>query len=212
MSSSFFYSQDHDCSVCSSSLHPTLLSPSLMSAWEDVSSIIDLYWQEDPYLEMSEVEQSTTKALPPLPPQGAPQTSDLSIASIRSAPNSPTYLLSSSASTITSTSSSSSSSSTSTSSFSRRFRLKKAISNLSLRHKSSDHDLPPRSAKSDDGRNPVSQPSTPTLHPPRQDSKAYGVQTGIHPYNFFESSLNMSADYSVLEDGWLRLRTESRLR
>jgi hypothetical protein len=208
MSSSFFYSQDHDCSMCSSSLHPALLSPSLMSSWEDVSSIIDLYWYEDPYLETPEVEQPTTKARSTRPTIGARQASNSPTPSIRSAPSSPPSLFSSSASTITSTSSSLSTSSSS----SRRFRLKKAISNLSLRHKSSDHDLAPRSAKSEDGRTPVSDLLPPTSHPDTKDTAACAVERGIHPYNFFEASLHMSPDYSILEDGWLRLRNESWFR
>lgn len=208
MSSSFFYSQDHDCSVCSSSLHPDLSSPSVMSAWEDVSSIIDLYWDEDEYAETSKTHPTTTKTSSTRPSIAAHQIPDRSITATPSAVSSSPSLLSSSASTITSTSSSSSTSSLS----SRRRRLKKAISNLSLRHKSSDHDLALRSAKSEDGRTPFSDlpPLAPHLAP--DDARTCGTQSGIHPYNFFEASLYLGPDYSIFEDGWLRLRTESRLR
>jgi hypothetical protein len=45
-----------------------------------------------------------------------------------------------------------------------------------------------------------------------EDKRAGRINDEIHPYNFFEASLHMSPDYSVFEDGWLRLRTESRFR
>src|SRR2546423_7893196 len=183
MSSSFFYSQDHDCSVCSPSLHPTPLTPSLMSAWEDISSVIDLYWDDGPVIE----EQSSAKARPsPRTPAGS-QISDNSIASTPATGMISPTLLSSSASTITSTSSSPSTSS----SFSRRFRLKKAISHLSLRRKPSGHDPAPRSAQSLDGRTPVSHFLPPTSYPAEEEARACGVDNAIHPYNFFEASLYM---------------------
>lgn len=49
--------------------------------------------------------------------------------------------------------------------------------------------------------------------PPIEDKRAGRViDDGIHPYNFFEASLNISAEYSVWEDGWLRLRHEPEFR
>src|ERR1700722_4481753 len=175
MSSSFFYSQDHDCSVCSPDLHPTLLSPSLMSSWEEISSIIDLYWDEELDSEPPMIRKATNRARSTRPTKGPPQGSNSPIPSTPSSPGSPPSLLSSSSSAI-----SSSSSSSSTSSFSsRRTRLKKAIPNLSLHHKSSDKELAPRSAKSLNGRIPIPDLQPLTSHPPTEDMRACGMAADI---------------------------------
>src|SRR2546421_7125100 len=207
MSSSFFYSQDHDCPVCSPDLHPTLLSPSLMSSWEEVSSIIDLYWDEEPDSETPMTKKATTGAWSTRLTKGARQGSDSPIPSTPSTPGSPPSLLSSSSSATSSTSSSSSTSSFS----SRRTRLKKAIPNMSLRHKPSDKDLAAIGEKPR-RQNTNSQPAALDVASTHRRCASPWHAAEIHPYNFFEASLHMGADYSVLKDGWLRLRTKSQHR
>ena len=45
------------------------------------------------------------------------------------------------------------------------------------------------------------------------DLHTSGVDSGIHPYNFFDAALHIGDnDYTVMEDGWLRLRADLSTR
>ncbi len=194
MSSTFFYSSC-DCPICSPTLHTSFLDTS--------STPTSHHCEMDPY-EVSHTpteSRSQARAFTPVqsqarssrPTMGSRQTSDRSIASTSSQGS----VFSSASSTLTSAASYSSSSGRS---------LKNAMSKLSLRRKSSE--AQPEAAHIRQKRSI----SAPIPHPTTADLIASGMDVGIHPYNFFEASLHMGAEYTVLEDGWLRLRTESRLR
>lgn len=185
MSSSFFYSQDTDCPICSPTLHSSFLD--IPSSSRTPSGYFDL-----PIMDHYEHE-STTSAKHTIntrrPIMGSRQTTTSSNSSITS--NSST----------TTASSSSSSSSRAPSSSGKT--IKKALSRLS----------PARRRKSAEATRPE-----PTLAPPRTASaplpRRYHISfdespgAEIHPYDFFQASLYMGDDsYTVLEDGWLRLRS-----
>ena len=197
MSSTFFYSSCN-CPICSPTLHTSFLDMSSTPSEHHIP--MDQY--EVSHIPKAPSSQATaftpvqSQARPARPTLGSRQTSDSSIASTSSQGS----VFSSASSNITSATSYSSLSSKS---------LRKAISKLSLRRKSSEAQI---QASHTERKRCISAPiPIPITHPTTADLIASGMDAGIHPYNFFEASLHMGADYTVLEDGWLRLRTESHL-
>ena len=190
MSSSFFYSEDIDCPICSPTLHPTCINLSFLASSESLSTMTP---HEHQLPKTATSKQSTPRPLANKPILDSMERSDNSIASSSSSLRA--------GSTLSSTASSSSSSSS-------RNPVKRVLANISARRASPE----PRNSYSRSYK--ASTRSSSRMAPdPTQSTTAGRVSSGladIHPYNFFEASLHISADFTTLEDGWLHPRRAAR--
>ena len=190
MSSSFYYSQDIDCPVCSPTLHPTCINRSFLASSESLSTMTP---HEHQLPETATSKQTTPRPLANKQTLDSVERSDNSVASSSSSLRTDCTF-----SSIASSSSSSSS----------RNPVKRVLANISARYASPE----PRSSSSRSYK--ASAGSSSRMAPdPTQPAMAGRVSSGladIHPYNFFEASLHIGADFTTLEDGWLRPRRAAR--
>lgn len=194
MSSSFFYSQDSDCAICSPSLHSAVLD-SVLPYYTDIT--LPMQYPESEHIHMAMIKQAANQAQARRPAMGSRLTSGSSVTST----NTQDSLITSTSSSMTATTKTSASSSLKSCSSSSSRRFKKVLARMPLRHKTSE----PRFDLLEAPSEPVRSTSAPT-YPYTSDV----LDNRIHPYNFFEASLHMDADYSILEDGWTRLRGNDR--
>jgi hypothetical protein len=190
MLSSFFYSQDIDCPICSPNLHPTCTNLSFLASSESLSTMTP---HEHRLPETATSKQTTPRPLANKPILDSMERSDNSIASSSSSLRT--------GSTLSSIDSSSSSSSS-------RNPVKRVLANISARYASPE----PRSSSSRSYK--ASTRSSPRMAPdPTQPTATGRVSSGLadtHPYNFFEASLHIGANFTTLEDGWLHPRRAAR--
>jgi hypothetical protein len=187
MSSTFFYSQDSDCPICSPKLHPTCLDSSFLDSTESL-----------PTMAHHDHAHTHTATLP------RDSTDSCFMRRILASGQRSNDSISSSAGSVRSSSALSSTPSSSSSSSSRN-PVKKVLANMSARRTSPDpHKAYTKSnaARTGSSLRMVSDPMQPT--------PAARVRSGpcedIHPYNFFEASLHMGEDLIILRDGWLRVK------
>jgi hypothetical protein len=191
MSFSFFYSQDSDCPICSPKVHPVYLNSSFLVSSESLSPMAQ---KEHAPRHTVAPTQNTAKSPSIRPTTRSRHTDDESESS-----NSGCLRASSAISFTTSSSSSPSS----------RNPVKRVLANISARRASRERHSP--RSRSNKARNISSlRMGVDPMQPTTVAKAGSGWCDDIHPYNFFEASLHMGEDFTLLEDGWMRWRTAGR--